>query len=66
MQIIAQCPRCGTAWLLGEDAADKRVRCQSCGRLFKIPRIEQVPKAAKIIKQAKGEIYVDEKGNIYG
>lgn len=66
MQIIAQCPGCGNAWLLGADAADRRVRCQSCHRLFRIPKLNEVPRAVKIIRQAKGTIYVDQNGKIYG
>ena len=66
MQIIAQCPQCGAAWLLDESAADRRVKCQSCQRLFKIPSLAEVPKAVRVIKQSKGTIYVDENGKMYG
>ena len=66
MQIIAQCPRCGIAWLLDSGAADRRMRCPDCGRLFKVPKLDEVPKAAKVIKHSKGTIYVDEAGNTYG
>jgi len=66
MQIIAQCPKCGSAWLLDSNAADRRIRCPKCLRLFKIPKLEEVPKAIKVIKQAKGTIYVDETGKTYG
>jgi ribosomal protein L24E len=33
--------------------------------LFKVPNLQDVPKAVKIIKQAKGTIYVDQDGRIY-
>jgi len=66
MQIIAQCPRCGNSWLLDDSAADRRIRCPKCRRLFKVPKLDDVPKAVKIIKQAKGNIYVDEDGKTYG
>jgi len=66
MQIIAQCPRCGHNWLLDSSAADRRIRCQRCRRLFKVPKLEEVPKAVKVIKQAKGTIYVDQNGKTYG
>ena len=66
MQIIAQCPRCGHNWLLDSSAADRRIRCQRCRRLFKVPKLEDVPKAVKVIKQAKGTIYVDQNGKTYG
>lgn len=66
MQIIAQCPRCGSAWLLDSIAADRRIRCRRCYRLFKVPKLEEVPKAVKVIRRAKGTIYVDETGKTYG
>ena len=66
MQIIAQCPRCGNPWLLDAAAADKRMRCRKCHQLFKVPKLEDVPKAVSVIKQAKGTIYVDETGKTYG
>ncbi len=65
MQIIAQCPMCGSSWLLDETAADKRVRCKKCYTLFKIPDLNDVPKAVKIIENAKGQIYVDQDGKTY-
>jgi len=66
VQIIAQCPRCGNRWLLDASAADRRVKCPKCRRVFKIPKLDEVPKAIKVIKQAKGTIYVDEAGKTYG
>lgn len=66
MRIIARCPQCGAAWLLEENAADRRVACHRCGKLFKLPGLTDVPKAVKIIKQAKGVIYVDQNGKTYG
>jgi len=66
MQIIAQCPGCGSNWLLNTGSADKRIRCHKCHRLFRVPKLEEVPKAVKVIKQAKGAIYVDEAGKTYG
>ena len=66
MQIIAQCPACGSTWLLDSSAADRRINCRKCGKLFKVPNLEEVPKATKVIKQAKGTIYVDETGKTYG
>jgi len=65
MQIIAKCPECCKAWLLDSSAADRRIRCQKCGRLFKVPKPNEVPKAAEVIDQAKGTIYVDEDGKSY-
>jgi uncharacterized Zn finger protein len=66
VRIIAQCPGCGKSWLLKDKAVDCRVRCRYCGVLFKVPQLEEMPKAAEIIKKSKGEIYVDEGGNMYG
>ena len=66
MRIIAQCPKCGNAWLLDAGAADRRIRCPNCRRLFKVPALDEVPKAVKVIKQTKGTIYVDQNGKIYG
>jgi len=66
MQIIAQCPQCGSNWLLDANAADRRIKCKNCKKLFKVPKLEEVPKAVKIIKQAKSTIYVDQNGKTYG
>jgi uncharacterized protein (DUF983 family) len=66
VHIIARCPKCGKGWLLKGEAIDCRVRCRSCGLLFKVPDRGQMPKAVDIIEQAEGEIYVDEDGKTYG
>jgi hypothetical protein len=31
-----------------------------------VPKLEDVPKAAKVIKDAKGTVYVDESGKTFG
>ena len=66
MQIIAQCPSCGFSWLLDETSADRRITCKNCRRLFKIPKLEDVPKAVRVMKDAHGAVYVDESGKTYG
>jgi transposase-like protein len=66
MQIISQCPFCGYYWLLDDSAADRRIRCKNCKRLFKVPNLEDVPKAVKAIKGSKSTVYVDESGKTYG
>lgn len=66
MQIIAKCPNCSSNWILDSSTADKRLKCRKCGRLFKVPELAKVSKAVKVIKQAKGTIYVDEAGKTYG
>ena len=63
---ISQCPGCGNSWLLDATAADRRMTCQNCNTLYKVPKLEEVPEAAKILKHAKGDVYVDQKGNTYG
>lgn len=66
MEIMAKCSGCHSVWLLEAGAADRRIRCRKCGRLFKVPKPDEVPKATKVIKQSKGTIYVDEAGKTYG
>ena len=66
MQIIAQCPECKNTWRLDGKNADRRIRCSKCGKLFKIPKLVDVPKATKVIRQAEGEVYVDEAGKTFG
>jgi uncharacterized Zn finger protein len=66
MQIIAKCPSCSNSCLLDADAADRRIKCRKCRTLFKVPKLDEVPKAVKVIKQAKGTIYVDQNGKTYG
>ena len=66
MEIIAKCPECSKTWRLDGSVADRRIRCKHCGRLFKVPKPDEVPKAAEVIKRAKGTIYVDEDGKTYG
>jgi DNA-directed RNA polymerase subunit M/transcription elongation factor TFIIS len=66
MQIIAQCPACKTGMLLDSAAADRRITCRKCGLLFKVPKLEEISKAVKVIETAAGEVYVDEDGKIFG
>lgn len=66
MQIIARCPRCGSTWALDGAAADRRVACPKCRKLFKVPALNEVSKAAGLIKTAKGPLFVDEDGKVYG
>jgi hypothetical protein len=51
---------------LDESAADRRIQCKHCKKLFKVPNLDEVPKAAKVIKGSKGTVYVDESGKTYG
>ena len=66
MQIIAKCPSCGKSWLLDVSAGDRRIRCLTCRNLFKVPKLEEVPKAVRLINKAKGTIYVDQNGKTFG
>jgi hypothetical protein len=66
MQIIAKCPSCGNGWMLDTCAADRRIKCQKCHCLFKVPKLDEVTKAIKVLKQTKGTIYVDQNGKTYG
>ncbi len=66
MQIIAKCPKCSTTAKLVAEAADRRIRCGQCGRLFKVPSLEEISAAVEVLQNSRGTIYVDEKGRIYG
>ncbi len=66
MHIIARCPTCKHKWHLKSSAADRRVLCERCGRLFKVPHLNEIPKAKQIIEKAQGRILVDKDGKTYG
>ena len=66
MQIIAQCPICKNSWMLDENQQDTRVRCSKCRRIFRVPKLDEIPKAAEIIKDSKLTVYVDESGKTFG
>jgi ssDNA-binding Zn-finger/Zn-ribbon topoisomerase 1 len=66
MHMIVQCPYCGYRWWLEANAADRRLRCPKCFALLKVPHLSEVSKAAGIINQAPGELYVDDAGNLFG
>ena len=66
MQIIARCPKCCYKWLLDIDAADRRITCRKCNNLFKVPRLQEISKAIKVMEGATGTIYADQDGKIYG
>jgi uncharacterized protein (DUF983 family) len=66
MQIIAKCPFCGFSWLMDGIVADRRVKCENCRKLFKVPPLDDVPEAKKVIDNAKGTCYVDESGKTFG
>ena len=66
MQIIARCPRCMSQWILPSETADTRQVCPTCRRLFKVPHLSEIPKAASVIRQAQGTLFVDQEGKTYG
>ena len=66
MQILAKCPRCGQILQFDSSAADKRKRCPKCMRLFKVPALDHLKKATKVIEDANTTIFVDEDGKKYG
>ncbi len=66
MKLLAGCPNCGRTLELSLSAADRRIDCPACGRKFKVPTLENLQKALSVADAAKGAIYVDENGNVYG
>jgi len=66
MRILAKCPICRQILELSFDAADRRMTCPRCGRLFKVPDLEHLKKAMAVIENANGPVFVDEEGNAYG
>ena len=66
MELLAKCPRCGEVIHLKLGDADKRKRCPKCGSIFKVPDIDHLQEALKVIQKAKTSIYVDQDGKSYG
>jgi transposase-like protein len=66
MHILAKCPGCNRKMELDVQSLDRRLRCPSCGRLFKVPDAQQLEKALRVAKEAGGTVFVDEDGRIYG
>lgn len=66
MKLLAKCPKCTHNLNLDADMADKRIRCPRCNSLFKVPDMENLNKAIKIIQTARTQVYVDQDGKIYG
>ena len=66
MEIIAQCPKCQARWMLDSSATDRRLSCPACHRLFKVPKLEELEKATRILRDSKTSLYVDQEGRVYG
>lgn len=66
MNIITQCPSCGHNWKCGECAADRRLRCPNCDKLFKVPKLNEIEEAYDKVTNSKSSVYIDQAGNTYG
>ena len=59
------CTFCATT-IITDPRGDREIHCPKCGKLFRGPKPDEVPKATQVIEQSKGTIYVDESGKTYG
>lgn len=66
MKVLAKCPQCKKTTQFGAEAADRRLKCQWCGKRFKVPAWSELEDAARIIRTDDGAVYIDEDGRIYG
>jgi hypothetical protein len=66
VRVLAKCPQCKRITEFGEDSPDRRLKCAWCGRLIKIPPLEELENAGRLIRTAEGAIYIDENGRLYG
>jgi transposase-like protein len=66
MRILVQCPGCNRQMELDVQSLDRRLRCPSCGRLFKVPDAQQLERAMKVAEQAGKSVFIDENGRVYG
>jgi uncharacterized paraquat-inducible protein A len=66
MRLLAKCPDCRTVLELSISDADKRKRCARCGRLFRVPDTDAMKGALTLLRSARCDVFVDEKGNVYG
>lgn len=66
MEVIAKCPGCQTQWEMDKNAVDRRVTCSQCGCLFRIPMLQEIPKATQVLRGARSCLFVDKEGHTYG
>ena len=66
MRLLTKCPDCGIAIALSIADADRRKRCLRCGKLFRVPDTDALGEALSLLRSAQCDVYVDEKGNVYG
>ena len=67
----ARYPECKSTMPVDEEGRPARpaltdIACPACGRMFKVPTLDGLQKALSVADAAKGAIYVDEDGNVYG
>ncbi|HDS84255.1 MAG TPA: hypothetical protein ENN97_03580 [Phycisphaerales bacterium] len=66
MRLLTKCPDCSIALELSIADADRRKRCPRCGKLFRLPDTDALHKALTLLQSAQCDVYVDEKGNVFG
>jgi ribosomal protein S27E len=66
MNLLIKCPNCCRNFSADAAAADKRIKCPLCGKLFKVPDTNEYKNAVKIITSSQTSLYVDQKGKTYG
>lgn len=66
MRLLTKCPDCMIPVELSIADADRRKRCPRCGRMFRVPDTDALGNALALLRSAQTDVYVDEKGNVYG
>ncbi|NLK41470.1 MAG: hypothetical protein GX298_05395 [Planctomycetes bacterium] len=66
MRLLTKCPACSIAVELSIAHADRRTHCPRCGKLFRLPDTDALHEALALLRSAQCDVYVDEKGNVYG
>ena len=65
MKMQAKCPACAYVMTLEVLDADTRKRCPRCSRPFRVPELQTLKEAMKVLKTSCSNIFVDEQGNTY-
>lgn len=66
MRLLTKCPDCTIPIELTIADADRRKRCPRCGRMFRVPDTDALHDALTLLGTVHKDVYVDEKGNVYG
>lgn len=66
MVFLIKCPNCCRNITSDASAADRRLKCPLCGKLFKVPDTNEYRNASKIITSSKTSLYVDQQGKTFG